>query len=318
MNDDLLVKFLLNETSEDENRLVHEWIDADPENRKQLADMQLIWNTSKNLSQKSNVVENEAWDRFKQRAKALKKEEMPVRSLWQRSVWMKVAAVFVLVTAAIAFFRIYTNTTDTLIAQERVTTETLPDGSELTLNKDSELSYSFPLGGKERRVDLKKGEVFFKVSANKDKPFVIQSGDVQILVVGTSFNVKRQHTQTEVIVETGIVNVSRGTESVELRKGERIVVSASGKLETVRNDDRLYNYYRTKQFVANNTPLWRLVEVLNEAYKAHIVIENPGIRNLTLTTTFREEPLANILKVISETLEIKVEQQGDTIVLSKR
>ncbi|MCD6064325.1 MAG: Fe2+-dicitrate sensor, rane component, partial [Flavipsychrobacter sp.] len=63
------------------------------------------------------------------------------------------------------------------------------------------------------------------------------------------------------------------------------------------------------------TPLWRLVDVLNEAYGVNIIIGNPRLKNLELTTTFRNEPIENILAVVSETLNIHVERKGIDIIL---
>jgi ferric-dicitrate binding protein FerR (iron transport regulator) len=67
--------------------------------------------------------------------------------------------------------------------------------------------------------------------------------------------------------------------------------------------------------VCSATPLWRLVDVLNEAYGVNIIIGNPRLKNLELTTTFRNEPIENILAVVSETLNIHVERKGIDIIL---
>ena len=82
-----------------------------------------------------------------------------------------------------------------------------------------------------------------------------------------------------------------------------------------KTTDVLYNYYRTKEFVCDNTPLWKLIDAINEAYHADIVIEDSRLKNLPLTTTFHEESLEEILKVISETFNIKMERRGGQIIL---
>lgn len=80
------------------------------------------------------------------------------------------------------------------------------------------------------------------------------------------------------------------------------------------NTDQLYNYYRSKLFVADNTPLWRVVEILNEAYDSKIIIGNDQIKDLPLTTTFKDEPLDSVIKVITQTFKITaVKQDGQTI-----
>ena len=95
MTDELLVKFLLQETSILENSNVLEWLSKSPANKKYFNDFQLIWNESKKLEQDSTINEDEAWQRFKQRT-ALKK--IPVRKLSYKYL-LRIAAVFLLGTA---------------------------------------------------------------------------------------------------------------------------------------------------------------------------------------------------------------------------
>ena len=82
-----------------------------------------------------------------------------------------------------------------------------------------------------------------------------------------------------------------------------------------RSTDQLYRYYRTKEFVCEDTPLWKLVEVINEAYQSQLVIGNPALRDMPITTTFYNESLEQVLDVISITFNIKVERTGKTIIL---
>jgi ferric-dicitrate binding protein FerR (iron transport regulator) len=193
--------------------------------------------------------------------------------------------------------------------------DTLSDGSIVTINKGSSISYNPKFKGDTRQVALK-GEAFFNVTPNRKKPFVITVDDVRITVVGTTFNVKNSNGSTEVVVETGVVRVTRGEETIELKANERVAVNAQVPvLSKEEVSDKLYNYYRTKEFVCDDTPLWKLVEVVNEAYAAKIVIGDPAIRNLTITTTFDNESLEQVLNVIKETFNITVIKEGDTITL---
>jgi len=203
----------------------------------------------------------------------------------------------------------------TVVAQQAVLNDTLSDGSVVTVNKGSSISYQSKFKGDTRRVALK-GEAFFNVTPNKKKPFVISVNDVQITVVGTSFNVKTTNGNTEVVVETGIVKVTRAGKTVELKANEETTVYAKDSLLTKEKvSDQLYKYYRTKEFVCDDTPLWKLVEVINEAYNSHIVIGNPALKNMSITTTFNNESLEQVLNVISITFNIKIIKEGDTIIL---
>ncbi|MBK7588016.1 MAG: DUF4974 domain-containing protein [Bacteroidetes bacterium] len=80
-----------------------------------------------------------------------------------------------------------------------------------------------------------------------------------------------------------------------------------------KNKDKLYKYFRSKEFECDNTSLWRVVEVLNEAYGDSVVIGRSDLKSLTLTTRFDNESLESILEIISETFEINVEKKETSI-----
>jgi len=231
---------------------------------------------------------------------------------------MRIAAsVIILVGLGLLTYWIFNDHTKelTVVAQKTVLNDTLPDGSVVTVNKGSSISYLPKFKGETRQVSLK-GEAFFNVTPNKKKPFIISVNDVQITVVGTSFNVKTINGNTEVVVETGVVKVTRAGKTVELKANEEVTVGAKGSiLAKEKVSDQLYKYYRTKEFVCDDTPLWKLVEVINEAYNSHIVIGNPALKDMSITTTFNNESLEQVLNVISITFNIKVTKEGDNIIL---
>lgn len=316
MSDDLLIKYLLKETSLEENAEVTRWLVADPENQKEFLRFELIWNESKKLELKSKADPDEAWEDFQKRIPENRPKAIE-RSIHSKLTWLKVAAVlFILTGAAWSFYRIQLNAYDTISSGKTVLTEVLPDGSNVTLNKNAVLSYKKDFKGNTRSVRLEEGEVFFDISRDKTKPFIIDVDEVSIRVLGTAFNVKQKDNFTEIIVERGLVRVSRNNQQVDLSKGEKLIVRKDeAEFHKELNKDQLYNYYRTKIFSADNTPLWRMVEILNEAYQSDIIIDNPELRDLPLNTTFKNESLDTILLVIAETFEIKVVREGEKILL---
>ena len=320
MTDELLVKYLLGEPTGAEQTTVQQWIAAGEENAKYYNHFKLVWDTSKNIAAKSTVNEDEAWARFKQRTEreAIKPKtiEMPAPP---KTNWMRAAAIVLVVIACGFLMKLMLENSDPkMIAMQSfdsVLIDTLPDGSVVTLNKNASISYPERFTGGSREVALE-GEAFFNVSPDKSHPFIITANEAQIRVVGTSFNVKTGEAETEVIVETGVVEVSKKENEVTLNPNEKATVSKNKKNPIKQQvTDELYNYYRTKEFVCNNTPLWRLVDVLNEAYRVNIVITDNKLNNLPLTTIFRNESLDNILDVIAETFNVKVEKDGKNIFL---
>jgi ferric-dicitrate binding protein FerR (iron transport regulator) len=316
INDELLVKYLLGEATSSEEAAVQQWIGASPENARYAEHFRLIWEESKKLGVHSTADENKAWERFRQRTGQAPQTTVHTRTISLRSAARIAAVLIVLLGAGFLAYRM--NRTSTLLSVQSdgvPVTATLPDGSVVTLNKSSSLSYPEHFNGSTRSVTLK-GEAFFNITPDKSHPFIIDANGVAVKVVGTSFNVKTTKDETEVIVETGIVEVRKKDNAVKLNPHEKAtVLKNEAKPVKQNNTDELYNYYRTKKFVCNDVPLPRFVEVLSEAYGVQIVLGDERLRHLSLNTTFDNDSLDGILAVIASTFNIRAEQRGGQIVL---
>lgn len=317
MNDDLLIKFLLKETSEAENKEIQEWM-ANIDNVHYFRQLEKIWNESALLAQKNEVDEELAWQKFKHRVD--QKVDRPiVRKIGSRYYsWLRIAAVFVLIAGVwTAYKLLYHSNYIDFATHLQVVNKELPDGTKLVVNKNTEISYANDFE-QHRDVQLKKGEVFFEVAHDKVHPFMIKMGKVSVEVVGTSFNIKYDGETAEVIVESGIVKVANARQKIQLVKGESISVGKgidNWVKQPTEND--LYNYYRTKLFIANNTPLTKLVEVLNEAYGAHVVLAE-DVKGLKIFTTLPFNSLDKNLQNICEVLDLKMVRNQTEILLSKK
>src|SRR5215207_5132794 len=273
MDDSLLVKYLLGEASEEEKRQVDSWIRSSDANRTYFLSFRSVWERSKALSITSTVDENTAWQRFRERIH----QEKPVVA--HRMSWIRIAALVIVLAGAAAGAYLLTRPAEKeqvqAVAGNSVRIDTLADGSVVTLNKGAALRYPKKFTGNSRRVELE-GEAFFTVMPNRDHPFIVHVDGVTVEVVGTSFNVRTYEAGTEVIVETGTVRVRKKGQSVLLRPKEKLFVPTGNPFfQKESSTDQLYHYYRTRQFVCDHTPLWKLVSVLNEAYGVQIVLERP-------------------------------------------
>ncbi len=259
---ELLVKYIAREANTAEQLQVEGWMAARVENRRYYEHFKLIWDESQKLAYNNAVDEDKAWIRFRER---IQKEYMAAKPAFNFK-WLKVAAVFLLVSAVavlVSHFLTHRNTISPapqsystiptespsisilrLVATDHVKTDTLPDGSTITQNRNSTISY---IGGATRNVELT-GEAFFNVKHDPNKPFIIKVNDVLITVLGTSFNVKSNNKTTEVIVETGIVSVTRKQRTEALHPDEKLIMGKTGpvfKKEPVK-DKSYRNYFDEK------------------------------------------------------------------------
>lgn len=316
ITDDLLVKYLVGETTETESRQAEQWINASDANQKYYAGLKLIWQESERITADSKVNEDDAWlhlqNRINKNAKDVQKP-----SLFMGRQWLKIAAsiLFICLAAYLTYDHFYNNRMIDKLSGDQVLTANLSDGSTITLNNHSKISYPARFKGSERLVKLT-GEAFFKVKPDKSKPFIISVKDATISVVGTSFDIRNRKNETEVIVATGIVKVKAYGKEILLYPGEKVTVTETGNdLVKQQNKGSLYNYYMTGALVCDQTPLYQLVDKLNEVYKVHIEITNQQLKNLPITTTFKGQSLDEVLQIIAETFNIKIERHGNRFLI---
>jgi ferric-dicitrate binding protein FerR (iron transport regulator) len=328
IHEDTLVKYLLSETSPEENARIEAWLAADPANRHFYQHFQLIWRESRRLNDPIDASDEQtgaAWQKFRQKIRgpeglqvvkrASANKDAPARSIkMSRGGLVKIAAALILAASITGIVYLTREARpDRLVASTTAPlTDTLPDGSLITLNKQSDIRYPDNFK-KQREVRLLKGEAFFKIAPDKEKPFRVFTDNITITVLGTSFNVHNKGNITEIIVESGLIRVTDSLHDVLLHPSEKLILHAGdSSLSKEKTMDQLYKYYRTREFVCDNTPLSQLAASLEEAYSVKIVIA-PSLRERKINTVFRNQSLDEILNIIQETFGIRVTRNDDQI-----
>lgn len=192
----------------------------------------------------------------------------------------------------------------------------LPDGSEVTLNQSSQLSYLPSFGAKVRLVELA-GEAFFQVKRDEQVPFVIKTQEGEVKVLGTSFNVRSYPNEDvfEIYVETGKVQVSIGKNNkTELSAGEffRLEKSSNKAIRGIDNTG-LANVWRTGVMSFRGKSIPVILNGMERLYKVKFDLKTTQIKGceqtLTVTKGKLEEALA-ALKTSCPTLKFKETATG--------
>lgn len=165
------------------------------------------------------------------------------------------------------------------------------------------------------------GEAFFTVAHDAAHPFIVTGGDVNIKVLGTEFNVRTNagNNSVSVVLEKGKVSVYlKGEENknVLLTPGEQALVDINtGKIETSVNTDPNYKAWITRELVFNNSSLSTVAETLQRVYGKEIRLAGRDMTDCLLTATFKDQPLSEVLEVISATLGTSVTIKDNVIYL---
>jgi len=302
--------FLLEDTDELHAFLIKEWEEA--KQNKQAADQELkaeIWK-----SIRRNVFEPSG-------ATVVKLDENKSRKKWMKGIAIAASLVGLF---AIGMWMWQPRLQKSTLVEKINTSEDimkidLSDGSVVWLNRNSEIRYGKNFNDSIRAVSLT-GEAFFKVAKNPNKPFIVQTDNVQTKVLGTSFNVQAfQNRETievallEGKVDVGIITDSIITNSETLEPGDLFAYHKIDKTHTTeRFDDNAPYAWRDGIIYFYRADVHEVAQTLQNWYDVTITIEQDSSIQGTLVHKFdaNELTLEQALRGISLVSNYRFEPIG--------
>lgn len=194
----------------------------------------------------------------------------------------------------------------------------LADGTAVHLNAGSELRYPVAFAVAERKVYLK-GEAWFEVAKDAERPFYVETDEVSIRVYGTAFNVNTHGLRaTETILVEGEIGISGkgSTGERRMRPGQLAACDHhSGEITFREVDIRKYTAWKNGEFCFNDDTLEEILEELGRWYDVRIVYRSAGKKHIQFSGHLkRYENIRKILGAISESTGI-VFQVGDRMIV---
>jgi len=218
------------------------------------------------------------------------------------------------------WYLVFNNPEQTLKSGEHWMSYTLPDHSSVILNRQSELVYDQDYNQANRKVKLN-GSAHFEVQAQAEKPFIVEANQVTVTVLGTAFYIHydKSTQTTQVSVDHGKVAVKSPTgESVILLAHQSCTFKAeSSKIETQNRISPNLLSWKTQSLVFTQTPLNEVITDINRTYGCQIVLKDGEIASIPLTANYQKLPLSSVLRLISESLNLRFRQEGQQIVVEK-
>lgn len=316
-NQDILItRYLLHETGEQETREVEELLESDPDFRKELYEFSRVTDMLEILKKDTD----QSWYQFRNKLTHKSQlSETPARHTAVLFRRFAVAASVIVLIGIASFFGYKAFISRTLIitsSQETVQLD-LKDGTHITLNRESEIQYPRRFGKENRTVRLK-GEGFFKVEPDSAKPFIVETTDLTVTVLGTSFYVKAFPGELpEVYVETGKVQCfyKPSGETVILEAGETVIFGTKAP-RPVKATIRDLNTYAWKTFSLKfeDESLDHIISLVNKAYGSHLEAD-PKITDCRLTVNFNNLSINGVLNVLQTILDVRIVKSRDKIII---
>jgi transmembrane sensor len=306
--DSLIRKFVENKASEVEIELLQEYFKtADG-----LKDLDQVINEYASDFDKTHLVHS-SYDHHEDFASKEKKSISIFRS---GKMLRALAATFIgiMMLAGTYFFisEVYGVTVYKTIAGQK-TTIMLPDNTVVTLNANSSLSYRGDWKEENLRSVTLKGEAYFKVISDAEKPFVVHTSDISIKVLGTTFNVKSydddEAVETTLVEGKVIIEKARGnaeSESVELLPDQKAIFSKNSKqivLENVKPESEAA--WIKGSLVFEDEPFSEIVKDLERWYAVKIIVKDKASLKCRFNATIGNESLEEVLNLFSLSENVK-------------
>lgn len=192
---------------------------------------------------------------------------------------------------------------------------TLPDGTVVWLNAQSRLVYPTAFTGNERRVGIE-GEAYFEVAPDKDHPFIVAIGDIEVKVLGTSFNVCNypQETFCRVSLVEGSLQVyhpQSETDGIILKPNEEVCIE-NGKMQVSDISNSDYFLWTEGICSFDNEELGIILKKLELYYDITIEVKDADMLQWKYTVKFRQrDGIDEIFRLMQKVHPFRMQKDGD-------
>ena len=195
----------------------------------------------------------------------------------------------------------------------------LADGSKVYLNSESRLRFPTRFEGKERRVYLE-GEGYFEVAKDTTKPFIVEAKEVDVRVLGTSFNVMSYDDEfaSSVTLLSGKVETTSGHDTVRLSPGEQVSITSDNRMTVQKTDINVVVSWMDGKFGFSNERLDVIMRKICRWYDVEVLYAVPGIRERRFTgAPANNMPLKELLEALSTTTNLQFSLQDGVITIKQ-
>ncbi len=347
MNWKVLKKYIRGRCSEQELRELGEWLQENPANEDFFKSFIEHWDQDEHFEFEADA--QAAWQQFKKRnnlpsisqstgsISTKKKDSIAIdhfRDVRSRDYqyWFTISAAAVILIFTLYFTsQNWLNTSEqtehTEIAAQEITTDRgqrtnlrLSDGSQVTLNAESRLEIPENYGDPSRTIYLE-GEAFFEVEHNEQHPFVVITPRGYVKDLGTQFNIMAyDSSKIEVAVKEGLASLGKLKEGnmqkelVELTPGKLGVIKEVGGL-TVSDitDIEEFTGWSEGKLVFRETSFQKVIQRLERWFNIECIVEDAELQKRTLTATYSDMPLDEVLQVLSVSVRASYERDKRTV-----
>jgi ferric-dicitrate binding protein FerR (iron transport regulator) len=320
-----IARYLAGEMDDPERSAFEAEFLVEDTNRTLVKEMKKQWEALQSMKNEDRPDTSAAWNKLHRR---LQDDNLiPAKAFSYRKnrlqVFLRIAAsALILLAIGASFYFVFRKGSERPLLSIRTGNEngslvkTLTDGSVIYLAGNTTFTYPGNFSAEVRNVELE-GEAFFDIMHDEKKPFVIETSDALVYVLGTAFTVKTFNGNFELTVERGrvkVVSKDNPSRVSFVNAGEKVTAVRHQLLKTkVISDSSLRWYTRRLQF--KDESLQNIIRVLNASYNMHFATTEKKVAERRLTVAFSGEPEASITEIMCVALNLQSQLKNDSIVL---
>lgn len=326
---DLIISDLEGSISKSDKKIVCNWRSLSAENEDTYNSIAAVFHDLELLPEYQKLDTTASWDDFKQKLEsvppniinAVGNSRNKTSNIRYLKRYLSLAACLLLISwFGVRFFkandmiRIATGP-----AQQK--NLTMPDGSQILLNQNTEILYNKNNYSQNRAIDLVKGEAYFDVVHSNIHPFRINASNFQIRDIGTSFNVKYDGKSVFVTVSSGVVSLSDNLNkhAVTLTANQKGIGNiTSSEVVSAANDETNYKAWADHNFQFLNATVADVIKKVSEVYGARIVMVDNTIGTRKITLAFRNQDIDSVMSIIGQTMQLKIEKKANIFYLKEQ
>ncbi len=307
--------------SPDEEEVLKEWINSSTTNKQVYFQIKELWYHKQDQTNNSQAIA--AYDKLINRIKfaEVAQSKSRVREIsFQVNQFVKYAAIFIFIFS-FAYLSYYYITAESAnnelctisVPKGNKSEVFLPDGSKIWLNNSSKLVYPKKFNNAERIVILT-GEAYFEIAHNSKVPFIVQTSDIHIRVLGTKFNVSAY--PNDKFIETTLISGKVNVQSIEnpeiesaISPGESLTFDkVNNHMTKSQVSTEFFTYWMKGEFVFKDEKFETLAKRIERIYNVEIIFEDPSLKEKTYTGDFKvDDNIYTILEIFRRSTVVPIE-----------
>lgn len=292
--------------SETENKELKKWLEESPSHQK-------AYNSNKILRQRFSKLSGNMREKLVEKAN---KGAKRTKFIEKTKKFVIAASVFLCISFGVDYYFIPVYSQSFVSAQEPQTTFNLPDNSKIVLDVNSNMDINYYKSS--RKVDFIDGRAVFYVSKDKERPFIINTKDAKIEVVGTAFEVSNLNNSFSLKVKEGTVKVSFDRKIAYLNQGEKISIDKDKKYDLARTQLEDIASWEKGFLTFSRTPLKAALEEFSRYKSISVKFQDEKVAKTQITGKFDINDFDKFLLALPKIYSVKVDKNQNSLKFSKK